>query len=531
MIRTRSIVLGLLCALALLSVCTQSGRADTAYSWRNYAGLPGGIGSADGTGTDARFCYPTSVAVDASGNVYVADYGNDTIRRISPAGVATTLAGLAGSSGSADGTGSEARFNSPYGVAVDGSGNVYVADTYNNTIRKVTPSGVVTTLAGLAGSYGSSNGTGSAARFFSPRGVAVDSSGNVYVADTYNDMIRKVTPAGVVTTLAGIAGYPGSDDGAAGTATFYRPSGVAVDSAGIVYVADSSNRTIRKVDSGWVSTLAGVAGSDGDSDGTGSGARFSWPWGVAVDSTANVYVADTYNYTIRKITPGRVVTTIGGLAGYSGSTDGIGSAARFAGPTGVAVDSSGNVYVADRDNDRISTSAAGATNHAPAVSFGSAPAYIYEGMTVNLSATALDSDAGQTLTYTFTQTAGQPVSLGTASAPGSPLPANLVYPFTLPTGSLTSVANQTLTFSLTAADSGSPSMNSPAATVTVMAYMAGDADHDDKVILYDLKLLVAAWNSTPASPNWNPGADFDGSGSVILYDLKLLVASWNRFLS
>ena len=167
------------------------------------AGLAGSQGSADGTGSAARFAWPIGVAVDSTGNVYVADNGNDTIRKVTPAGVVTTLAGLAGSSGSADGTGSAARFYGPSGVAVDSAGNVYVADTGNYTIRKVTPAGVVTTLAGLAGTEGSADGTGSAARFSYPSGVAVDSAGNVYVADTGNNTIRKVTPAGVVTTLAG----------------------------------------------------------------------------------------------------------------------------------------------------------------------------------------------------------------------------------------------------------------------------------------------------------------------------------------
>ena len=230
---------------------------------------------ADGTGSAARFYFPNGVAVDSAGNVYVADTNNYTIRKITPSGVVSTLAGLAGSPGSADGTGSAARFNDPYGVAVDSAGNVYVADTGNNTIRKITPSGVVSTLAGLAGSIGSADGTGSAARFFQPYGVAVDSAGNVYVADTNNNTIRKITPSGVVSTLAGLAGSFGSADGTGSAARFYYPEGVAVDSAGNVYVADTGNDTIRKITpSGVVSTLAGLAGSIGSADGTGSAARF-----------------------------------------------------------------------------------------------------------------------------------------------------------------------------------------------------------------------------------------------------------------
>ena len=170
----------------------------TPYTFTTLAGKAS-IGSDDGTGSAARFYFPTGVATDSSGNVYVADANNHTIRKVTPAGVVTTLAGLAGNSGSADGTGSAARFHSPNGVATDSSGNVYVADTGNHTIRQITPAGVVTTLAGLAGSSGSTDGPGSAARFYYPEGVATDSSGNVYVADTVNDTIRKITPAGVVT--------------------------------------------------------------------------------------------------------------------------------------------------------------------------------------------------------------------------------------------------------------------------------------------------------------------------------------------
>jgi hypothetical protein len=234
---------------------------------------------------------------------------------------------LPGNSGSGDGTGSAARFYNPWGVAVNSAGNVYVADAYNHTIRKVTPGGVVTTLAGLAGSSGSVGGTGSAARFYYPYGAAVDSAGNVYVADTGNCTIRKVTPGGMVVTLAGLAGSSGSADGTGSTARFSAPYGVAVDSAGNGYVADT---LIRKVTpSGVVTTLAGAAGGSGSANGTGSAARFNKPCAAAVDGAGNVYVADMCNDTIRKVTPGGVVTTLAGLAGSDGSADGTGSAACF----------------------------------------------------------------------------------------------------------------------------------------------------------------------------------------------------------
>ena len=266
----------------------------------------------------------------------------------------STLAGLAGNPGYADGTGSAARFAGPSGVAVDSAGNIYVADHDTHTIRKITPSGVVSTFAGLAGNSGSADGTGNTARFYDPSGIGIDTAGNVYVADTSNHTIRKITAAGVVSTLAGLAGTTGSADGTGSAARFYEPYGVAVDSAGNVYVADYSNNTIRKISStGVVSTLAGVAGSFGSADGTGTNARLFDPLGVAVDSAGNVYVADTFNNTIRKITPSGVVSTLAGLARTEGSADGTGNAARFSYPSGVAVDDAGNVYVSDRENNTI----------------------------------------------------------------------------------------------------------------------------------------------------------------------------------
>jgi hypothetical protein len=318
------------------------------------AGATGNSGSADGTGSTARFYILSAVAVDSLGNVYVADSGNNTIQKVTPAGVVKTLAGLGGLYGSADATGSAARFRGPASVAVDTNGNVYVADQVNHTIRKVNPAGIVTTLAGEAGRVGSANGAGSAARFNSPTGVAVDSTGNVYVADFFNLTIRKVTPAGVVTTLAGLTGAFGSNDGTGSAARFSFPTGVAVDTNGNVYVADAGNSSIRKVTpAGVVTTLAGLADNHGSADGTGSAAQFDVPYGVAVDNAGNVYVTDNGNHNIRKVTPAGVVTTLAGLAVYAGSADGVGSTARFYAPQGVAVDSAGNVYVADTFNNTV----------------------------------------------------------------------------------------------------------------------------------------------------------------------------------
>jgi hypothetical protein len=210
------------------------------------AGLAGTSGSADGSGGNARFNFPSGVSVDSAGNLYVADTNNFTIRKITPTGMVSTVAGLAGSSGISDGAGSAARLSSPEGVTVDGSGNLYVADTDNHTIRKITPAGVVTTLAGLAGTSGGGDGGGSVARFQYPSDLAMDSAGNLYVADTDNHTIRKITPAGLVGTVAGLAGTSGSTDGVGSAARLFYPTGAAIDGSGNVYVADASNHTIRK---------------------------------------------------------------------------------------------------------------------------------------------------------------------------------------------------------------------------------------------------------------------------------------------
>jgi hypothetical protein len=325
------------------------------------AGVAGSAGSTDGTGSAARFNYPYGVAVDTEGNVFVADYANHTIRKVTSAGVVTTLAGTAGSSGTTNATGSAARFNNPFGVAVDTAGNIFVGDSANHSIRKVTSAGVVTTLAGTSGSLGSTDGTGSAARFYYPIGVSVDTAGNVFVADYANQTIRKVTSAGVVTTLAGTARAIGAIDATGSAARFNYPYGVAVDTAGNVFVGDRGNHTIRKVTSaGVVTTLAGTAGSSGTTNATGSAARFYEPSGVSVDTAGNVFVADVNNHTIRKVTSAGVVTTEAGLAGSSGSNTGLGSAARFNYPTGVSVDTAGNVYVADVNNHTIRNSVASA---------------------------------------------------------------------------------------------------------------------------------------------------------------------------
>jgi DNA-binding beta-propeller fold protein YncE len=414
------------------SVTSANAKLAVTHSLALLAGGLGGIGHFDGVGVSATFFTPANVATDTSGNVYVADTANNIIRKIDhTSGQVSTLAGTAGVVGSTDATGAAASFNSPGGLAVDSStGNVYVADSQNDTIRMITAAGVVTTLAGSPGSSGFADGTGSIARFAGPSGVAVNSATHhIYVADSNNEVIRDIAPGAVVTTLAGTHGTSGSRDGTSATALFNQPLGVAVDPAsGNVYVADYLNSTIRKItpapvvqasftastagtvltvsaiSSGTiavgqglsgtgvpagtyisalgtglggigtytlntsstiaseamtttssVTTLAGTAGSFGYADGPGSGAIFNGPLGLALDSTgANLYVADAGNATIRQVTTaGAVVTTLAGTAGHLGYADGSGAAASFSNPSGVATDASGNVFVADSDNNEI----------------------------------------------------------------------------------------------------------------------------------------------------------------------------------
>ena len=319
------------------------------------AGNTGGSGNCDGIGANARFNFPSGVALDAAGNIYTADTYNNTIRKVTAAGIVTTTAGLAGASGSSDGTTLAARFNLPAGIAVDSAGTIYLADTFNHTIRKLTAAGVVSTLAGATRQTGSTDGVGTAARFQFPGSVAVDAAGNVYVADTFNHTIRKITAAGVVSTLAGLAGQGFSVDGTGSAARFNFPYGIALGSGGVLLVADTFNNTIRRVTAaGVVSTLAGNSALPaGSSDGTGAAARFNAPQAVAVDPAGNTYVADTENQTIRKITASGVVTTFAGTASIAGGADGTASAAQFSRPSGLSVDANGVIYVADYSNHTI----------------------------------------------------------------------------------------------------------------------------------------------------------------------------------
>ncbi len=306
-------------------------------------------GFADGTGAGASFSNPFGVAALSNGTIVVADHANSRIRLVTPGGVVTTLAG-SGSAAFANGTGTAASFNVPTGVAVTSTGDIVVADYSNHRIRLVTSAGVVTTLAG-SGTPAFANGTGAGASFNFPFGVAVTSTGNIVVADTSNHRIRLVTPAGVVTTLAG-SGSPAFANGTGADASFYNPTGVAVTSTGNIVVADQGNHRIRLVTpAGVVTTLAG-SGTPAFANGTGAGASFYLPAGVAVTSTGDIVVTDQANNRIRLVTPLGVVTTLAG-SGAGEFANGTGVAASFSNPIGVAVTPTGDVVVGDQTNQRI----------------------------------------------------------------------------------------------------------------------------------------------------------------------------------
>jgi DNA-binding beta-propeller fold protein YncE len=325
-----------------------------------YAGAAGQSAYLDvaSTPTNARFYGPGDVALDASGNLYIADTQNSVIRMITSAGAVTTLAGTQGQFGHADGAGANAVFDGPNALTVDPLGvNLYVADSGSNTIRAVVISTqTVTTLAGTAGASGFSNGTGSAASFFAPSGIATDGT-TVYVADEAISLIRSITiSSAAVQTFAGNIGGRGYVDALVGTnAKFDNSHGVGTDPVGNIYVADWYNNVIRMISpSGSVSTLAGQPGVAGSMDGAGAGAQFNGPRSIVVDSFGNLYIADTGNDTIRKITmPGASVTTVAGIAGSAGNTNGALGTNTFGQPTGVSIDSSNNVYIADFRNNSI----------------------------------------------------------------------------------------------------------------------------------------------------------------------------------
>jgi sugar lactone lactonase YvrE len=351
-------------ALLLQIAVAGIGVAQT-YEWTTLAGSTA-WGYKDGSGGAARFSNPTDLACTPDGVLFVADTGNRVVRRISPQGEVSTLAGSAGLTGTDDGSGAAARFTSPRAITVGPDGLVHVADLATekqNTIRRITPDGVVTTLAGSPGSLPDGE------TLFWLSGLATLPSGHLAATDI--SAIRRITTDGIASFIAGskrfITYYPGgsitfwrggSNDGTGSNATFSNPSGVAADAAGNLFVTESGGCVIRKVSpNAVVTTFAGTAVRAGETpvfrDGTGPAAGFKNPEGIAVDVMGNLYVADTGSHTIRKVSPQGVVTTIGGLPNTAGTAEGVGDRANFRSPSGVAVDAMGNVYVSERANQRI----------------------------------------------------------------------------------------------------------------------------------------------------------------------------------
>jgi sugar lactone lactonase YvrE len=293
------------------------------------------------------FNAPAGVVVDATGNIYVTDYGNNLIRKITPAGVVSTFAG-SGNQGILDGTDSLASFNLPTGITIDKQGNLFVTDKGSDLIRKITPAQVVTTVAGVD-SASSANGAASKAGFFSPTGIVADGSGNLYIADAGNNAIRLMTSGGTVST---IATNDSTNDISTPTA-FNNPTGVALDGFGNVYVANYLNSNILMLNSSAVvSNYADTGRVQGNMNGPAPAATFFYPNSVAVDAQGNVFVADGINNLIREISKAGIVSTFAG-SGLPGAVDSTGTAASFNGPAGLAFDKNGNLYVADTNNNLI----------------------------------------------------------------------------------------------------------------------------------------------------------------------------------
>ena len=338
-------------ALAFLTAFVTLSQAQDSVT--TLAGQPQFPGATNGTGTNALFNEPAGIVVAANGTVYVADSANHAIRTVATNGLVGTFAGQLGELGTTDGTGTNAQFDAPSGLAFDLKGDLLVSDTGNATLREITPAGVVSTLAGVAGQSGFLDGAAGTAEFGSPLGLAVATNGNIYVVDGGNHVIRLLTN-GVVSTLAGNPYIWGSADGQGTNALFNAPCGVALDSHGNLWVSDTDNDTIRKVTpAGLVSTYAGLAGVDGTNDGPVATARFCRPAEITFDPQGNLLVADSFNHTLRKISTNGVVSTISGLPGTSGSTDGINGQGRYFNPYGLAFNTNGLLLVADAYNELI----------------------------------------------------------------------------------------------------------------------------------------------------------------------------------
>jgi len=324
----------------------------------------GGFSGDGGLAISARIDNPYGITVDSKGNLYIADYSNHCIRKVDTAGIISTVAGngVAGFDGDG-GPATAAQLNWPYNVAIDNIGNLYIADSFNDRIRKVNIAGVISTIAGGEQGFSGDGGPATDAQFDSPHGVAVDSNGNLYIADNRNSRIRKIDTAGIISTIAGngVKGFSG-DGGPATAAQLYFPYDVAVDNSGNLFIADTTNNCIRKVDTaGIISTIAGNGDGDWGFSGDGgpaTAAQLDSPCGIAIDSNGNLYIADTSNNRIRKVNTAGIIYTVVGSgdtgiwSGGFGGDGGTATTALLNYPMDVAIDNS-NLYIADQDNNRI----------------------------------------------------------------------------------------------------------------------------------------------------------------------------------
>ena len=318
------------------------------------AGQPLVSGISNGFRANALFSDPAGIAVDNNGVVYLADSQNHAIRKIDSNGNVSTLAGRLGVRGSQNGTGIQAQFDTPCGIAIDQHENLFVSDTGNHTIRKIAPGGNVTTIAGIAGESGFANGTASTALFSSPLGIKAATNGTIFISDCGNHVIRAISRNGSVTTLAGNPGIWGSDDGIGASAHFNGPIGLVLDHESNLFVSDSNNHTIRKISlAGAVTTWAGMAGIDGCRNGDARTATFCYPAELAIDHKNNLFVMDSFNHVIRRISGDRKVSIVSGIVGEYGSADGINGQGRFFNPYAIGINPDGSLVVADAYNQLI----------------------------------------------------------------------------------------------------------------------------------------------------------------------------------
>lgn len=323
------------------------------YNVETYAGVGGTSGYSDGDRLTATFFNPEGVEFDSQGNLIIADRLNHVIRKITPGGQVSLVAGVPNSTGTNDGSATTARFNSPWRITIDAQDNIYVADRSNHRIRKIdAQTNMVTTVAGSSAGFG--DGVGTAARFNRPLDVVAAADGTLYVADEQNNRIRKIAPDGTVTTLAG-SNSRSFADGTGAEAAFNVPCGVDIDHSGNIIVADRGNHAMRKITpAGVTTTIAGTPGEGGFTDGLALEAKFNGIYGVTVASDGSIYIAEIGpNNAIRKMTPTGELYTIGGN-GTAGLVNGSpASATQFRVPTDVAIDSEGRVYIADMENHVI----------------------------------------------------------------------------------------------------------------------------------------------------------------------------------